>query len=816
MKERFFLFFIVSVIVGCTPEKRKDNSLAHLIPPNTAVTLKINDFESFVSEIKDNEILSKINSLPFAVKISKKIASLKYVNNQSKGLLTFSGTNDNFDFTYIPIDSALQLHMDSMANKTVTSLRFNNQDFKKYLLDSLEFYTALIHDREILSSSLTVLQNLRTLTESDNQQLKKFYRISDTTKLAQIWLNLNEGDTFLKQLFEVDHMSLPHKFADWISLDITLRNEEILLNGVSISQDSSKNYLGIFQNKNLPDKSKSFIPKNANSYASYTIADFDRFTKSRLAYLELESQSDSLFATVEEVGIANIANEPIVLIRTYGAASIFDYLKSIQKDAKEYRSTEIMELGKTGFLKDFLNPLVTDFKSSYVCVVENTFIFSENLETLQDVITDYKMGNTFEKSGLFKNAAETITEESSVLTLENITGFKTSLEKNISSDFTKGIKDIFFKDYLFGSQFVSEGNFLHTSYFIKKISDVNKKNTVSSLFKVVLDADIVSKPQFVTNHKTHKKEIAVQDHDNVLYLISNKGKILWKKQLDGRIQGKIHQVDIYRNGRLQLAFTTDNEFLIIDRNGKEVAPFTLKYEGGNLNPLAVFDYEGNKNYRFVVTQNNKVFMYNNKAQIVSGFKYTRAEENIMDAPQHFRIGQKDYLVFKLSPNKLKILNRVGDIRINIKENIPFSQNKVRSYKNTIALTTANGLLYQISPNGKIQKTDMGLNKDHGLDATSKTLAVMNDNILRIRDKKITLDLGVYTTPSIFYLNDKIYVSVTDIQNQKSYLFDSQSKAIPNFPIYGTSVIDMADMDNDKKPELIIKDQDNSLSVYKIR
>ena len=92
---------------------------------------------------------------------------------------------------------------------------------------------------------------------------------------------------------------------------------------------------------------------------------------------------------------------------------------------------------------------------------------------------------------------------------------------------------------------------------------------------------------------------------------------------------------------------------------------------------------------------------------------------------------------------------------------------------------------------------------------------MNDNILSIKGKKVELELGVYTKPKIFYIYDKIYVSVTDIQNQKIYLFDSQAEPIPNFPVFGSSLIDLIDMENDKKLELVAKDQENSLIVYKM-
>ena len=74
---------------------------------------------------------------------------------------------------------------------------------------------------------------------------------------------------------------------------------------------------------------------------------------------------------------------------------------------------------------------------------------------------------------------------------------------------------------------------------------------------------------------------------------------------------------------------------------------------------------------------------------------------------------------------------------------------------------------------------------------------------------------MYSKPKIFYLYDKIYVAVTDIQNQKIYLYDSQGIIIPNFPVYGTSVIDMMDINKNGKLEIVAKDQENSFILYAI-
>ena len=169
----------------------------------------------------------------------------------------------------------------------------------------------------------------------------------------------------------------------------------------------------------------------------------------------------------------------------------------------------------------------------------------------------------------------------------------------------------------------------------------------------------------------------------------------------------------------------------------------------------------------------------------------------------------------LENGDLKIVNRVGNSRVKVTEKIEFSSNNTYLYKNNFIVTDKNGTLYSIDIKGKVSKTKFNYSEDHGLDATNKTLVTNNENILSIKGKNITLDLGVYTHPVIFYVHDKIYVSVTDIQSQKVYLFDSNAVPIQNFPVFGYSMIDLDDIDNDRKIEFVCKDQENALVLYKI-
>ena len=91
--------------------------------------------------------------------------------------------------------------------------------------------------------------------------------------------------------------------------------------------------------------------------------------------------------------------------------------------------------------------------------------------------------------------------------------------------------------------------------------------------------------------------------------------------------------------------------------------------------------------------------------------------------------------------------------------------------------------------------------------------IIKENNLKIKEKSVSLDFGSYTNPQIFYINNKIYVATTDKQAQQVYLYDSQSEAIPNFPVFGQSLIDMDNIDGDKALEIIVKGANNELILY---
>ena len=47
------------------------------------------------------------------------------------------------------------------------------------------------------------------------------------------------------------------------------------------------------------------------------------------------------------------------------------------------------------------------------------------------------------------------------------------------------------------------------------------------------------------------------------------------------------------------------------------------------------------------------------------------------------------------------------------------------------------------------------------------------------------------------------------------MFDSQSKLLPNFPVYGNSSIELDNIDQDKNLEFVTKGESNSIILYQM-
>jgi hypothetical protein len=200
----------------------------------------------------------------------------------------------------------------------------------------------------------------------------------------------------------------------------------------------------------------------------------------------------------------------------------------------------------------------------------------------------------------------------------------------------------------------------------QKVTDATE-DSPDLIWKVRLEANLAIRPFLFTNHNTGATEIFVQDLRNNIYLISAGGRVLWKAAIRERITGDVFMADYYKNGKNQLMFAGKDYLHLVDRNGNYVDRFPVKMRSPASNPLALYDYENNKEYRLIIAgQDRKIYVYDRSGSPVRGWNMFTAKGRVSDMVAFFRVKGKDYLVVA-DDQSVYLLDRTGNIRVNLKE-----------------------------------------------------------------------------------------------------------------------------------------------------
>ncbi|MTE28036.1 ribonuclease HII [Winogradskyella ouciana] len=784
MKRFCFLLVLFSVVISCQKDYDKIKSPYKFLPPETNSVFAVNELNDFVKSIKNHNILSSI----YIKELTNGSSVLENLNTTRQIYIAFLGEN-NSDYLILTENDSTLFIVDSIPNHISKNL--NDLKVNKTQIDSTVFYHKSLSNVFAASNNLEILKNLNY--NQDNNDLTTLIETSDSESIASLVFKSNSSN-YSRLLFSKEDES-----TNYSVLDLNYSDKSLQYNGITTSSDSIEIKIDCFKNT-IPQKTQSIniAPSNTESLISISYDDFTVFNKNihQLRKVEIDSMQTFLNFTNE---IAQIDNA--IILHSLDTDLVLETIE-VKSNIETFRDIDIYEFGDSDFFQDRLQPFITFENARYFSIYDEFIIFSNSTETLKSIITDALNNNTLVNTDAFESISDNLSDEASLFIFKNSEGLSKIFGKTIKGYNANAV------------QFIFEDGYAHVNGVIKEFKKRRSSNSVTEAFSVTLDDPIISTPQTVKNHATKAHDIAVQDVNNVLYLISSTGNVLWQKQLQGKILGKIEQIDMYKNGRLQLAFVTPNRLYVLDRNGNDVSPFPHRFNDEITQPLSVFDYDKRKNYRLLITQGKNLLMYDAKGKSVNGFNYGNNGSEITTQPKHFRIGSKDYIAFAAGET-LKILNRQGNVRINVKDKIRFSDNEVYLYKNKFTTTNTLGHLVQVDTRGKLSTKNLNLTNNHHLETTSKTLVSMTENKLNIKSRTVDLDYGNYTAPRIFYLNDKIYVTTTDLQSKKVYLFDSQAKSIPNFPVFGTSLAELQKLDQDKGLELITQADDKTIIVYKL-
>jgi len=320
------------------------------------------------------------------------------------------------------------------------------------------------------------------------------------------------------------------------------------------------------------------------------------------------------------------------------------------------------------------------------------------------------------------------------------------------------------------------------------------------LWRVKLDAAPATDPFLFVNHNTGATEIFIQDQQNNLYLISSSGKILWKAPIRERITGEVHMIDYYKNNKNQLLFSGKNYLYLIDRNGHYVDKYPVKLRSPASNPLAVFDYERNKDYRLVIAgDDRKIYVYDRSGALVRGWNIFTTRGQVKDPVEFFRVRGKDYIV-AADDQDVYVLDRTGNIRVAHQEPLPKAANSAirlgAEDNQSIIFSTSGGEIVRLYFDGTVKKQAPGdLSALHSSDFADINGDGLTDYI--IADKGILhaynsdgseifshkFDNAELNGPVLFDVgaSDR-WTAVYDKGNGMINLFRNTGNSIPGFPL----------------------------------
>lgn len=117
-------------------------------------------------------------------------------------------------------------------------------------------------------------------------------------------------------------------------------------------------------------------------------------------------------------------------------------------------------------------------------------------------------------------------------------------------------------------------------------------------------------PAPVRNHERDRTEWLCFDADQRISMITPEGNHSWLRQLDGHCMGRVEEIDLYQNDKIQYLFNTPTQVYLLDRKGREVANYPTRLPDTSATALSAFPIgpDGRQQY-FIGSGNQRVYGY---------------------------------------------------------------------------------------------------------------------------------------------------------------------------------------------------------------
>lgn len=749
-----------------------------------------------------------------------------------------------------------------MAEKTI-----ENQYYLELISPDGELYISEKRGLFFMSTSISLLskalQNINKFNAfSDSQAFLALQKVSGKRSDAHVYVNYQE----LGLLFAQD--SIPknssiwaqaQQIGLWSGLDLNLKNNEILLNGYSIAQDTTHQFLTLLKDQNslgmtivsqFPYETKSYYHLSLNQYGAYLnhwknylneSGKWDTYAK------YFEKIEKSIKGKPEEIHpkwwageMASVKTEDgkdygIFLAHkgreSFKTLSEIAHLSQPSMISMDYKGVKMKEINFPYFLRCQFGPWFESLEKTYFTVVDELVIFAKSISDLKAYIDLLESGYILQKNESYHSFSDNLSKNTSFSFYVN----RPESAELILDIFPKADLDMINKTSLFQKDlngFSLQLNWKNQMVYTGIFAGLSGKTTQkSSSWQIQLDSQISKGPFQVTDHTDGSHKYIVFDEFRQMYLINEQGDVMWKKQLEEKAKSDVFEIDFYKNGKIQYLFNTENYLYLIDLTGQLVTGYPVKLNSEASAGLALFDYTNNKDYRILIPcVNGEIYNYKIDGSLLKDWKSKNTRRTIPKPISQVVANSSDYIIAEADNGNILMFDRKGKVRLEIRKSFVNAlgsnvyANRTNS-KGMMITTNSEGKLIYIPEKGKVRSSDFGdFSKDHFFIYNDFTgngnydFIYLDGSKLQVFDRlkkpilTYVFENPIQDKPKIFTLSGRKILAVLDDISGQLFLFNSDGLIPHNLHGNSDYIIDISKSGN----AFVLIGKDKSLMKYPLR
>ncbi|MGI8893356.1 MAG: hypothetical protein ACR2GN_07830, partial [Bacteroidia bacterium] len=798
---------------------------------------------------------------------------------KNKPIIVSLHTTKATDFDALYVISMPRFKQESFINEIVHALLGEKMKLNKRIYNGVsirefnynnKYFAYTVYSGLFIGSHTSILvedaiRQLKTRTNIKSD--KNFRRVYDSAGKnvdGHIYVNYTQLARFASVYTTASNdvsIKRVRNFAGWTQLDLSIKKESVLMNGFTIVTDTAQYLYTLQDQKPLAPTVFEILPRRTALFQLISVSDKELYFKNLNAHLRntgetqkyvLNSAARSQLSSwigseicyfITEASSVNFNNNVFAAIKASDLAlarkTLKDYgEKSAAGGFREelYRGKIIGYINESDIVPALLGPKFERITRFFYTYIEDYVIIGNQASSIRSIIDDNLSGRNLSSEESFMQFQKKLSGESNFYSFINISRSSYIIKSYATNNYFDGYEKN--QSYLnkinsIAYQISGNGKLFYTTLSFD-VGQALETGEINLLWASQLDTSVSMQPQMVINHNTNMLEIVVQDDANNLYLLDNGGDILWKRQINEKILSPVFQVDLFKNGKLQLVFNTATRLFLIDRNRNNVGNFPIKLPAEASTAMSLFDYNSNRDYRiFIPCDNGQVYSYLAGGSPSAAWIFNKPIGKVLNPVQHFVIDGKDYLVISTDDGKFYMLDRRGAVRAEAKLSIYRPANseiyleKDENNRSYFVTTDTTGTIFSIFPDGNVySKTVVPFSPNHYFifqDINSdqvKDYIFLDNNGVAVFNKdnsgifNHSFNQGVIGKARFYpFSTGKGKIGTASIGANEIYLLSDDGSMYDGFPLKGSTPFIIADLNKDGSRKIITGSVDGNIYVY---